>query len=131
MPTSYFKDNEKLGDSSNFVSWNIKLRVILDDNDVLEYVQGKLLEPPVNASTTIKPGYKKGDLKAKKLMIHGLQDHLLVYVGNLKSSKDIYDKLVGMYKFKNLNHILSLKNNLKELKMNKGESVQSYIMRVS
>ena len=59
MSTSYFKDNEKLGDSSNFVSWNIKLRAILDDNDVLEYVQGKLLKPPMNASTTIIPRYNK------------------------------------------------------------------------
>ena len=66
------------------------------------------------------PGTIKGDLKAKKLLIHGLQDHLLVYVGNLKISKHIYDNLVGMYKVNNLNHILSLKNKLKELKMNKG-----------
>jgi len=32
--------------------------------------------------------------------------------------------------FNKLNHILSLKNQLKEMKMNKGEYVQSYIMRV-
>jgi len=60
-----------------------------------------------------------------------LQDHLLVYVGSLKKSKHVYDKLVGMYEVNNLNLIPSLKNKLKELKMNRGKSVQSYVMRVS
>lgn len=49
----------------------------------------------------------------------------------LKNSKDIYDKLVGTYEVNNLNHILYLKNQLKEMNMNKGEFMQSYIMRVS
>ena len=46
MSTSYFKDAEKLNDSSNFVAWKIKLEVMLDENDVLEYVRGNVPEPP-------------------------------------------------------------------------------------
>jgi len=49
-------------------------------------VQGKLPEPLFNASTAIKSSSKKTDLNAKKDLIDGLQDHLLIYVGNLKSS---------------------------------------------
>ena len=118
MSTTYFKDNEKLGELSNFPIWKIRLGVILDDNDVLEYVQGKVLEPPTNASAAIKSRYKKGDLKAKKIIIDGLQDHFIVYVGNLKAFKDMYYNLVGMYDVNNLNHILSLKDQLKKIKMN-------------
>lgn len=94
-------------------------------------MQAKVLGPPKNASTAVKSKYKKGDLKAKKILIDGFQDHLHVYVGSLKKSKDIYGNLVGMYEVNNLNYIISLKNNLKELKMNKGEFLQSYIMKVS
>lgn len=36
-----------------------------------------------------------------------------------------------MYEVNNLNEIISLKYQLKDMKMNKGESVQSYIMRIS
>lgn len=107
------------------------MEIILDDNYVLEYVQGNVPKPLMIASIAINSKYNKCDLKAKKFLIDGLQDHLLVYVGNLKSFKYIYDKLVGIYHVKNLNHILSLNNNLKELKINKGEFVQSSIMRVS
>ena len=107
------------------------LEVILDENDVLEYVEGKVLVPLENAPAATKSKYEKCYLKAKKILIDGLQDHLLVYVGSFKKSKDIYGKLVGMFEVNNLNHILSLKNKLKEMKMSKGESMQSYIMRVS
>lgn len=131
MPTSYFKDNGKLDDSSNFAAWKIRLEFILDDNDVLEYVQGKVLEPSSNASSAIKSKYKKGELKANKVIINVLQDRLLVYHGSLNKSKDSYDKLVRIYEVNYLNHILSLKDQFKEMKMNKGESGQSYIMRVS
>lgn len=59
MFTSYFKDNENLGDSSNFSAWKIRLEVVLDDNDVLEYVKGKVPKPLTNASTDIKFRHKK------------------------------------------------------------------------
>lgn len=129
--TSYFKDNEKLGDSSNFFAWKISLEVILDDIDVLEYVKGKVPEPLANASTSIKYRYKKGDLKTNNIIIDGLRYHLIVYVGNMKEFKYMYHKLVGMHDVNKLNHILSLKDQFKEINMNKGEYVQSYIMRVS
>lgn len=43
----------------------------------------------------------------------------------------MYDKIAGMYEVNNLNEILSLKDKLKYMKMNKGEFVQSCIMRIS
>ena len=125
MSTSYFKNTYKLGDSSNFVAWKIRLEIISKDNDVLKYLQGKVLKPPENAPTAAKTNYKKGELKAKKIILDGLQDHLLAYVGNLKKSKEMYNKLVGMYEVNNQNEIISLKNQLKDMEMNKGESVQS------
>jgi len=43
----------------------------------------------------------------------------------------MYDKLVGMYDVNNLNEMISFKDQLKDMKKNKGESMQSYIMRIS
>jgi len=43
----------------------------------------------------------------------------------------MYDKLVGMYEVNNLNEIITLKDQLKDMKMNTREIVKSYIMRIS
>jgi len=59
MNTSFFNDSKKMGDSSNFVAWKIRLEVILDENDVLEYVEGKVREPPQNALVATKSKNKK------------------------------------------------------------------------
>jgi len=43
----------------------------------------------------------------------------------------MYDKIDDTYEIKNLNEIITLKDKLKETKMNKGETVQSYIIQIS
>lgn len=88
MSTSYFKNTEKFGDSSNFDAWKIRLEVILDDNDVLEYVEEKIPEPLKNAYVASKSKYKKGEIKSKKTLIDSLKENLLTYVGKLKKYKD-------------------------------------------
>ena len=65
--SSFFKENQKLGDSSNFVAWKFRLEIIDDNNDVFEYIQGKVLEPLENAFDTAKNKYKKAELKEKQL----------------------------------------------------------------
>ena len=47
------------------------------------------------------------------------------------TSKEMYDKLVGMFKANNANQILFLKNKLKDIKMDRGEFIKSYFMRIT
>ena len=96
------------------------MKIIAKDNDAWEYIQGKLHEPLENAFATAKNKYKKGELKVKKIIVDGLQDHLLIYVGNLNKYNEMYDKLFKMYEVKNLKEIISLKDQLKYMNMKKG-----------
>lgn len=45
MSSSYFKNEEKLVDASNFFSCKAKLDIILEEHDVLEYVEGEVAKP--------------------------------------------------------------------------------------
>ena len=92
-----------MGDASNFAAWEVRLEIIVDNNVVLEYIEGRISEAPKNASASLKNMYKKGESKAKKIIVDGLQDHLLAYVGNLGKSKDMYDKIADMHEINNLN----------------------------
>ena len=51
---------------------------------------------------------------------------LVAYISELGTSKEIYDKLVNMFKANNANQVLFFKNQLKNLKKRRDESVQSY-----
>ena len=89
----------------------------------MEYVEGNISLPPKNASQSSNSKYKKSESKAKNVIIDSLRDHLLVYISYLKTSKEMCDSIVGMYEVKNLSHIMDLKNQLKESKMHKGETI--------
>jgi len=43
----------------------------------------------------------------------------------------MYDKIVGMCEVNNLSHVMDLKNQLKESKMHKGETIQSFFMTIT
>ena len=40
----------------------------------MDYVQGKIVEPPSNAPTATKTKYKKGEVKAKKIIMDSFQN---------------------------------------------------------
>lgn len=107
------------------------MEIIANNNDVLDHIQGNVPKPLENSFVVAKNKHKKGELKEKKIIVDGLQDNLLAYVGNSRRSKDMYDKIDGTYEVKNLNEIISLKDKLKYMKMKKGESIEFYIMRIS
>jgi len=118
MSTSYFKTEEKLNDSK-FSPWRDRLALTLGENDFKEYIEIKMPEPPKNATVAAKSKYKNGEIKAKKIIIDYLRAHLIIYVYKIKKSKEMYDKMIGMYEVNNLSQILSFKNQLKDMMMNK------------
>ena len=97
----------------------------------MDYVKGGVVEPPLNALVVAKTKYKKCEAKAKKMIIDSIQKHLVAYIYDLETSKEMYDEMVEMFKVNNANQILFLKNKLKDIKMAKGESIQSYFMRIT
>lgn len=52
--TSYFKTEDKLNDKFDYRAWKMTLDLTLEEREVLDYVQGKVVEPPSNAPTAVK-----------------------------------------------------------------------------
>ena len=93
----------------------------------MDYVKGRVVEPPSNASATAQTKYKKGEVKAKKIIVDSIHKPLVAYNSDLETSKEMYDTLVGMFKVNNANQVLFLKRKLKDIKMDRGKSIQSYL----
>ena len=126
-----FKTDDKLIDKSDYHAWKMSLDLVLEDQDIMDYVQGKIQEPPSNAVVATKTKYRKGEIKAKMIIRDSIHKHLVAYISELKTSKEMYDKLVSMFRASNANQILFFKNQLKNIKKGKDESIQSYFMRLT
>eukprot|EP00253_Pinus_taeda_P010706 PITA_10706 len=127
----YFKSKDKLKDKSVYHAWKMSLDLTLEENDVMDYVKGRVVEPPSNAFAATQTKYNKGEVKAKKIIVDSIHKPLVAYISDLETSKEMYDKLIGMFKVNNANQVLFLKNKLKDIMMDRGESIQSYFMRIT
>ena len=64
--TSNFKSEDKLKHKSDYHARKMSLDLTLEEHDAMDYVKGRVVEPPSNVPTATKTKYKKGEVKAKK-----------------------------------------------------------------
>ena len=72
------------------------------------------------------------EAKAKKIIQDSIDKRLVAaYISKLNTSKEIYDRLVSLFKVSDANQVLFLKNKLKDIKKGKDEDIQSYFLRIT
>ena len=60
-----FKSDDKLSDKFDYHAWKMSLDLALEDQDVMDYVQGKIHEPPSNAPAAQRLSIEKGKSKQR------------------------------------------------------------------
>jgi putative lipoic acid-binding regulatory protein len=136
--TYSMKLENKLDEASNFRAWKTRIDLILAKNKVLDILKGKIVEPvfvegkekePQNVAVMEK--FKDGDINAMSIIVESVKYHLIPYISHLDSSKNMYDALTNLFSVKNIGQVMSLKNELREMKMNDDDSITSYFVRIS
>ena len=70
-------------------------------------------------------------IKAKRIIADSIKDHLIPKVSSKKTPKVMFDALSSLFEGKNINKRMTLRNQLKGVKIQKTETIQSYLSRVS
>ena len=66
-----------------------------------------------------------------KRIIDSIIDHLIPQESSLKTPKEMFDSLTKLFEGKNINWKMTLRNQLKNVKIQNAETIQSYFTRVS
>jgi hypothetical protein len=132
------KSENKLEGASNFREWKTRIDLILSKNKVLDIVKGNIVEPrfedgkekePQNIAVMEK--FKDNDINAMSIIVDSVKYHLIPYISHLDSSKNIYGALTNLFSVRNIGQLMSLKNELCDMRMNDYESITSYFVRIS
>jgi hypothetical protein len=75
--------------------------------------------------------FKDVDINAMSIIVDSIKDHLIPYISHLDSSKKMYDALTNLFSVRNIGQVMSLKNELRDMKMNDNDSITSYFVRIS
>ena len=73
----------------------------------------------------LKASHKKNLVKAKKIIVDSMTDQLVPQVSSLKTPK-MFDSLTKLFEGKNINQKMALRKQLKNVKIQNAETIQSY-----
>jgi hypothetical protein len=136
--TNSMKSENNLDGASNFRAWKTRIDLILAKNKVLDIVKGKIMKPkfkegeekePQNVATMEK--FKDVDINAISIIVDSIKDHLIPYISHIDSSKKMYDALTNLFSVRNIGQVMSLKNELCDMKMNDNDNIISYFVKIS
>jgi hypothetical protein len=127
MSTS-MRVEDGLDGADNFRYWKHRVLLILKENDLLDHVKQVFLELEEEDA---KEKFRKNEVKAKRILIDSIKDHLIPNVSELKTPKEIFDSLTKIYESKNTIRKLTLWNQLRNVSMDNSKIITNYFMRIS
>ena len=65
-------------------------------------------------------------VKAKRIIVDSIKDHFISQVSSKKTPKEMFDALSNLFEEKNINRRMTLRNQLKVLKIQKEETKNSW-----
>jgi hypothetical protein len=119
---------DRLDGASNFSPWKSKLLVTLEEEDLLDATTKTLPETTTDLEKKVR---KEDDVRARKIIIYSVRDHLLPQIANLKTTYDMYKTLKEMFESDNTLRALTLKSQLQSTKMTKDDTVALFFMKLS
>jgi hypothetical protein len=105
---------DKLEGVENFHAWKYRIGLILEENDLIRFVQEELPEPEDAAE---KAKHQKDTIRAKRIIADSIKDQMIPYVSSKKTSKEMFNALTRLYEGKNINRKMNLITQLKNTRM--------------
>ena len=105
---------DKLGGADNFQACKYIISLILEENDLDQFITG---EVPELEGDEAKDAHKRSMYKGKRIIAYYTNDHHIPHVSAFKTSKEVYDALTKMFEGNNINRKMTLRNQLKNVKI--------------
>jgi hypothetical protein len=127
MASASQRFNDRLDGASNFLSWKVKVTLLLKGNDLWDMIKDVVAEPTDLQQLAVH----KKEVKAKQIIVDSIKDHLIPHISKKKTDKEMFYAIVGLYQSENINKKIILRNKLKSIEMTRSNSVTSYLMKVA
>jgi hypothetical protein len=73
----------------------------------------------------------KKDIKAQRVVMDVVKNHLIPHVAEKQSSREMFKALVDLFRSGNLNEKTVLRNKLRSIQMSRSDNVTNYFMRIT
>ena len=88
------RDQDSLDVTSNFVVWKARLTLLLEENGIKDYVT-TIVVVPIDVTQLVT--YKKDDAKERRIILHGIKDHIFPHILKLGTMKKMCGAILNLY----------------------------------
>ena len=86
-----------------FQVWKHRVSLVLEENELDTYISGEVQVPKGDEDKAL---HKKNLVKAKRIIVDSIKDHLIPHVSSLKTPKYMFDSLIDLF----VNRKMTLRN---------------------
>ena len=114
--------------SSNYISWKEKMESVLDDNGLKEFIDAEIPKPTSSDDATLEAWQKK-TAKCRRILLEGVKDHIVSSLHGKASPFLMWKVLIELFQSKSDQRKLALKDKLRNIKREKGDSMPKYLTK--
>ena len=115
----------------NFNPWKQRISLLFKEVELWDIVESPVTVPDKTADAVAYADYQKRNIKAQRILMDAIKDHVMPHVFGKDNAYEMWAALVKLYQSSNQNRKMMLREKLRGVKMTKGESVTSYLTRLS
>ena len=104
------------------------MEVVLDDNGLKEFIDAKVPKPTSSDAAVIE-AWKKKTAKCRRILLEGVKDHIVSSLLGKASPYLMWKALTDLFQSKSNQRKLALKDKLRNIKMEKGDSMPKYLTK--
>jgi hypothetical protein len=114
--------------NSNYISWKDMMEAVLEDNGLKDYIDKDVPKPDVTDNANLD-AWKKKVAKARRILLEGVQDHIVSSLHGKTTPHAMWKVLMDLFQNSRDHRKLSLKDKLRKIKMEKGDSIPKFLTK--
>jgi hypothetical protein len=104
------------------------MEAMLEDNGLKEFIDKDVPKPYV-ADTANLDAWKKKVAKVRRIMLEGVRDYIVSSLHGKVTPYEMWKTLTDLFQNNNDHRKLALKDKLRKIKMEKGDSIPKYLTK--
>ena len=126
--SSGLRVEDRLDGGGNWTPWRARIVLLLEKSELWEIVDQTVTVP---TDPVLPAEFKKKNVRAKRIILDSVKDHIIPHVAGNDYAYEMWESLANLYQSSNQNRKMVLREKRRSTKMSRGESVTSYLTRVS
>eukprot|EP00253_Pinus_taeda_P005188 PITA_05188 len=117
-----------LDGSSNYIAWKDRMEAVLEDNGLKDFIDQEVPKP---TDKTELVEWVKCVARARRILLEGVRDHIVSRLHGKESPFAMWKTLKDLYQNSSDQRKLALKDKLRKIKCEKGDSISTFLNKLT